>query len=387
MRGDDYGPPLKPAEITTHDGCTCKKACGTNVYEDYGRCDWCYTKDGCGTSGLKGSWDYCEYSPMQDFESQLYSDKTAQLWSRITDPGVVDQSGPAHLFAKSLKDAVSISMITPFDDQWEVLPPGREKVIHGQGVMCQFDLAVRPDSPFTGILASGTQSGLIRLGSAVSLNEPLIGNIFPGFGIKFLRSGVHSAGFVGLRKAGKGGSYNFFDSTFSNHVPPEDALVKLNKFQQASGCIDMVGLSDVCSYTQDGQKVDKPVFPFELFFEPTGEVNFEDQKKGNDDLLNELAGIPDGTDVFEIRAFASPMDASQGNVITIGTLTTKGTCHRSLFGDQELFFRHQRMEEDFALAPDWIQQMEVLGDPACVASPGPVSQWQCPGQAVQGLSV
>ena len=48
---------------------------------------------------------------------------------------------------------------------------------------------------------------------------------------------------------------HFYGSVFSNHVTPPDELVALGKFQQASGCINMVGLSDACSYTQAGEKV------------------------------------------------------------------------------------------------------------------------------------
>lgn len=225
------------------------------------------------------------------------------------------------------------------------------------------------------------QSGLIRLGSASSLDglhPPHVPTVFPGFGIKFLRSGVRSANWVSLRKTGPGGSYNYFDSTFSNHVAPDDALVKLGKFQQASGCIDMVGLSDACTYTQAGEKVNEPVFPFEVWFEPTGSVSFPDKRKSNADLLGELSGIPDGTEIFSVHAFASPADKKQGKQITLGTLTSRGTCHQSLFSDLDLFFRHQRMEEDFAMRTEWIPEMEALGDSTCTATVGPISQWQCP---------
>merc|ERR1712166_166916 len=181
-----------------------------------------------------------------------------------------------------------------------------------------------------------------------------------------------------LRSAGDAEGYDFFESTFSNHVAPDDALVQLGKFQQASGCIDMVGLSDACTYTQAGEKVDEPVFPFEVWFEPTGSVSFADQKKSNADLLAELSGIPDGTEIFSVHAFASPADKKEGKQITLGTLTSTGTCHQSVFGDLDLFFRHQRMEEDFAMVPEWISEMEALGDSSCEATAGPISKWQCP---------
>merc|ERR1719215_832861 len=347
----------------TDQGCTCQTPCGAAAHEDYGRCDWCYTENGCGQSGWKGSWDYCKYSPMEEFEAQNYRNKQSQLWARTTAPDVVGQSAPAHLAAHTLTTLLGYSMITPFDDQWEVLPNGRERLIHSQGVVCQIDFNVDSNSPFKGI---------IRLGSAASLDEPLLPKIFPGFGIKFLRSGVRSADWVSLRTIGDEGSWNFMESQFANHAAPQEALLKLNKFQQASGCIDMVGLSDACTYDQDGHMFFYPVFPFLFEWEPTGKVRFPDEKKTNDDMLRELSSILRGPDILEAFAYASPSDKKRGRKIRLGMVTTTSECVQSLFGDLELFFRHQRMEEDFALRPDWIQQMRDFGDEVCMP---PVDLW------------
>jgi hypothetical protein len=160
-------------------------------------------------------------------------------------------------------------------------------------------------------------------------------------------------------------------------VAPPSALIKLNKFQQASGCIDMVGLSDVCAHNQDGVRVENAVFPFLVDLEPTHIVNFTGIKKTNNQLLAELASIPIGSELFHVYAYASPLDKLNGTKTLLGSVTTSSACYQSLFGDENMFFRHQRMEEDFSLRPDWIEEMAQLGDPACVATTGPVSKWQC----------
>ena len=141
------------------------------------------------------------YPKMDAFEAQSQDQKMDQLWEKITDPSVVGKSAPAKNIAVAVADTLTESMITVFEDKREVMPKGREKVIHGQGVLCQFKLAVSADSPFTGVLAPGDQSGLIRMGSATSL-DGVTGQFFPGFGIKFLRSGVLSADWVALRATG-----------------------------------------------------------------------------------------------------------------------------------------------------------------------------------------
>merc|ERR1712072_548265 len=381
-------PPGPTTGYMTARGCKCTSECGTSVADNYGRCDWCYTEGSCGDTfsgdlfGLRGHWDYCKYAPYAEpFHSQAHNTKQSQLWERLTAPNVVGKSAPAKSAAQVLSQILGESMITTFDDEWEVMPKGRTKVIHTQGVACQFDLDVS-STQYTGLFAKGKQAGIIRMGAAANLDSWIGRAFFPGMGIKFLRSGVRPGSFVALRATGAGGSENFFASTISNHVAPAAALVKLNKFQQASGCIDMVGLSDVCAYTQDGKTVASPNFPFELYFEPTAaaKATQNDEKKTNDSLLKALASIKPGTTLFDVYAFASPADKKAGKKALLGSLSTTSQCVQTLFGDEHFYFRHQRMEQDFALRPEWIKQMPELKDSACKATAGPIGQWQCPAK-------
>jgi hypothetical protein len=94
--------------------------------------------------------------------------------------------------------------------------------------------------------------------------------------------------------------------------------------------------------------------------------------------LAELTSIPVGTALFDVFAFASPKDKKQGVREPVGELRTTSPCYASLFSDSQLFFRHQRMEEDFAATPDWIAQMhEHFPGYVCDATATPVSKWQC----------
>ena len=57
----------------------------------------------------------------------------------------------------------------------------------------------------------------------------------------------------------------------SNHIGGATSLTTtllVKKFNQASQCPGQVGLSDLAAYTQDGQKVGTPKFPFKLFLVP-----------------------------------------------------------------------------------------------------------------------
>jgi len=378
-------PPYTSDVQVTDRGCKCKSdsVCGADVGTRLAACDWCRTQDSCGRWDIGGHWDFCVYPTQTEYEAQSATDKLNQLWENITDVNVVGKSSPVKSITGTLSQMLTESMITSFDDHMEVMPKSRTKVIHTQGVNCQFNLEVS-SAAFTGVLEKGNSSGIIRMGNAQDLGSdgkegphPHGTPMFPGFGIKFLRSGVKSADWVALRTTGPGGSWNYFDSVMANHVAPPPELVALQKFQQASGCIDMVGLSDACTYNSAGARAASPVFPFQVLFEPTHKVNFTDKLKTNEDLINELSSIPVGSHIFDVYAEASPKDHKDGKRVLLGPLTTISPCYASLFGDEHMFFRHQRMEEDFALAPEWIDQMQDLDDQYCTASAGPISKWQC----------
>ena len=76
----------------------------------------------------------------------------------------------------------------------------------------------------------------------------------------------------------------------------------------------MVGLSDVCTYDQDGQKAAEPEFPFEIIFEPTADAKATNvpKKRTNVELLKDLSQIAAGTELFEVFTYASPADKLNG---------------------------------------------------------------------------
>jgi len=380
MRSDD--PPMSLTPSTTVHGCKCQSGskCGATINSTYS-CDWCRVEGGsCGTKSngrlwtRKGNWDYCAYPQMDTYEAQTASAKMTQLWNKVTHKDVVGRSGPAKSVLGVVSTLIGESMRTTFDTHWDVLPEGRTKVIHSQGVHCQFELDI-PESPFTGLLAAGKQAGIIRMGSASSLDKtgkpP-----FPGLSFKFLRSGVQSGNFVALRATGpEGGGYAFFDQAFSKIVNPPAALQALMKFDQASQCVSMVGLSDIASYAQDGRQTPANAinFPYDITFEASSDqVYIPNEKMSDEDMYNHLSAIRQGTHLFDVYAKASPT----AEKAFLGKLTTTSSCVKSVFGDQNLFFRHQRMEEDFVKKPEWTSSVTA---PGCKAAAVSSSKWQCPG--------
>ena len=183
---------------------------------------------------------------------------------------------------------------------------------------------------------------MIRLGSANDFTAS--SGLTPGAGIKFLRTGATSANFVALNQLGPmdTSSFNFFKVPISNHFPdniPIPLIPTALKFCQAEKCPLKVGISDLAKYDQDGNAVEKPIFPFKLTFEPTGEVNYRDEYSELAEFVLQVKDIAAGTNIYMLKAHMGPDDV-EGSVV-VGQVTTTEACVTSKFGDKLLFFRHQ----------------------------------------------
>ena len=147
------------------------------------------------------------------------------------------------------------SMVTAYENEWDWSPAGRIRFNHKVGAVCKFTLNIT-DSPYTGVLKDGIQTGLIRISLLQSHGEG--DEYIPSAGIKFLRSGVKSANFVALPQIDERTNNIFATSntlisqilasnsstTFDNLGNPQ--IIK--KFLQGDDCLSMVGLSDMTRY-------------------------------------------------------------------------------------------------------------------------------------------
>ena len=91
----------------------------------------------CGECSLTwGDWDYCLYkdNSKPDHLTLDWKTKHNQLWSEITSNSSLGKFHTQQMFTQSV--------ITSFENEWDVLPKGRDKSIHGQGSICPFTLDV-----------------------------------------------------------------------------------------------------------------------------------------------------------------------------------------------------------------------------------------------------
>lgn len=286
------------------------------------------------------------------YESQTRQQKMTQLWNEITK-----DTTPGS-FPSGLKlGGIFVESMTPtFDHRADTLPDGRVKYIHSVGVVGQVQLIPEPNQPYSGVF-SGSDSVLLRLSCAkapdTSKTSPseALDNFTPGLGIKFLRDGQPSANVVAMYGVNGFDSWNFFAKDASNHIPSASGValtLVATKFSSATPRIQTIGLKDLAAFNQNGEP-QEPKFPFQIFFRATPEVQGMFSDYFNDSYMNQLQEIPAGTTLYELLA----VDAPNGCPVKIGTIRTVTKFTSSKFSDEQLFFKHNWMEDDLKDHPDW----------------------------------
>ena len=336
-------------ETTTTQGCQCKSHCRASIHDRF-KLDWCPTQNNCGKKGLlSGSWDHCvyKYSFSKD-HSEHWKTKHDRIWEKV-------KHAPRKLGKYFVVKTWVESVITSYENEWDWMPSGRTKTFHSNGAVCPFEIEINKSSPFSGLLKPGKVTGIIRLGPGLYLMNKLNG-LIPGASIKFLRTNVTSGDVVMLNGLNPQPNYNFFGVTMSNHAargklkdPRTNLLAK--RFCQVGTCNTKVGISNLCTFDQNGIEQYPVNVPFKISLEPTGKIVFDKREpKSMEEFMAQFSAIPVGSRLYNLKAHLHPED-KRG--ITLGALVNTDQCVTSLYGDEKLFFRHQYIEDDIKVHPEW----------------------------------
>eukprot|EP00545_Synedropsis_sp_CCMP1620_P013676 CAMPEP_0119014664 /NCGR_PEP_ID=MMETSP1176-20130426/10148_1 /TAXON_ID=265551 /ORGANISM="Synedropsis recta cf, Strain CCMP1620" /LENGTH=334 /DNA_ID=CAMNT_0006967879 /DNA_START=21 /DNA_END=1025 /DNA_ORIENTATION=+ len=233
----------------------------------------------------------------------------------------------------------------------DLIPYNHEKRIHSVGQVAAMQFESNGEHPYTGLF-QGAPYALVRLSLAKKASS-WQGTI-PGLGVKFFRDGMPSANFVAMYSLDGQTSGNFFENDFTTHVNTTSGVATsfmANKFAKVSSPAEAIGLSDIASYTVEGNKVDEPIFPAELILVPNNELQtrFANSPPTEESLEEMMLSIPAETKLYDVHARPTPSSRQE----LIGSIKITSKLMYSSFGDGHLFFRHQRIEEDFELRPEW----------------------------------
>lgn len=225
---------------------------------------------------------------------------------------------------------------TPSRATGDERPPDRRgpKSMNTYGTAALFEFEADAGSPYTGLLQGG--SGVMRFST---MGPPgLVGNV-PGLALKFLVDGKPSRDLVVMNGfAGQGGSTNVFLKPMSNALPPPESRLMKGVVailaKAAKGDPLRQGVDHLAGVGGDGAGVDKPLAPYQIFFEPTHQDGIPADTAN--DFRADLAGVKPGTAIYEVTAISAPGAPK----VRIGRVVTRSQFVASEYGDTTLLFKH-----------------------------------------------
>jgi hypothetical protein len=237
----------------------------------------------------------------------------------------------------------------------DVAPAGYTKPIHPYGAMAKVKFIPVAGNGYTGLF-QGSDSGLLRL--SVTEN-PAEGAFQPGIAWKALVNGKPSENVSALYTlAGQGTNYNFFANELSNYVSTDiNNAASTILFSAVSAKPTLVIMNDMAEVTQAGAVVMTPKAPTQIYFVPRPEVKTMFATTAHD-FRYDLAKLGAGSPVYDIYATSMEIKTSiisstniayakerRASAKKIGTLELTSPMIVSAFGDQGVFFKHQRNED------------------------------------------
>lgn len=288
--------------------------------------------------------------------------KQAELWNEVINdkaPGAFPSAAELiGIFAESMEPSFS----TAGDSMAKGLIYGtRTKYIHSVGVVGKVKFVPTKANTYSNAMG-GSDYGLIRLSSAAAPTADGSQPLAPGLGLKFLRDGMDSANLVAMYGvAGTPGDWNFFSKDFYNHIGAATGAALeavAYKFSSATSYIQEVALKDMAQ---------SDTYPFSLRFVPHSDVHslFPTELTGAPMMyVDQLQTVPAGSTLYDVMAYDKPQELG-GVETNIGSLVLDGVLTSSKWGDQNLFFRHEKMDDDLKAHPEWAPYLAKYGGSKC----------------------
>jgi hypothetical protein len=238
-----------------------------------------------------------------------------------------------------------LNLAQTFDNVSDEMPVGKPKIVHAFGSVAKVIFKSSKTHPYTGLFAADEVCGLARLSVAGS---PLAIGFTPGMALKLFVDGKPSVNIEVMNSLeGQGSDWNFFARSMTNSLPrtrislmdSKTVLLKVAERALARVKPDPLYLpvTPFAEIDVEGARIEHPIAPRVIVFSPLEAPNAVFRNNEDQDFRDVLAKIPVGTPIYEVYG----LDASNKRVL-IGTLETASPFVASQYGDQRLFFRHNR---------------------------------------------
>ena len=241
------------------------------------------------------------------------------------------------------------------NDQKDVAPPGYKKPLHAHGAVAKVEF-VANSSEYTGLF-QGSDCGLIRLSVT---GDPSDRGFAPGLAWKAFVDNKPSENVSALYTlSGQGDNQDFFANELSQYVSPEanETLGTSLIFSAVTSKPTRLMVNAMADTNQDGSAASNANAPTQIYFVPSATVKGKFSSSAHD-FRSDLVTLNAGDDLYDIYATSEPIrtsifprwnkrlaDNRRNSAKIIGTVKLSSKFTLSNFGDNGIFFKHQRYED------------------------------------------
>jgi hypothetical protein len=215
---------------------------------------------------------------------------------------------------------------------------------------------VADDSEYTGIF-KGSDCGLLRLSVT---GDPSDRGFAPGLAWKTFVDSKPSENVSALYTlSGQGNNQNFFANELSQYVSPEanETLGTALIFSAVTSKPTRLMVDAMASTNQDGSAASNATSPTQIYFVPTDNVKNKFSTSAHD-FRSDLVTLKAGENLYDIYATSERIrtsifprwnkryaDKRRNSAKKIGSIKLTSDFKLSDFGDNGIFFKHQRYED------------------------------------------
>jgi len=241
------------------------------------------------------------------------------------------------------------------NDQKDVAPPGYKKPIHAHGAVAKVQF-VADSSEYTGLF-QGADCGLLRLSVT---GDPSDRGFAPGLAWKSFVDNKPSENVSALYTlSGQGNNQDFFANELSQYVSPEanETLGTALIFSAVTSKPTRLMVDAMADTNQDGSSASNANSPTQIYFVPSANVKNKFSSSAHD-FRTDLVSLTAGEDLYDIYATSKSIRTSifprwnkryandrRNSAKKIGTIKLTSDFKLSNFGDNGIFFKHQRYED------------------------------------------
>lgn len=281
-------------------------------------------------------------------EAKSAAQQVESIWTKILQTRYNEIPPYADYGLKKAQLLFSSCAEKAFTHIGDEMIPGRKKLIHSSGSVIRIAWKATNTHPYTGLFESGTDNALLRVSLAKPAEEK---NIVPGIAIKLFADGQESVNIFAMNSLDGQESQNVFEKPFTNalRAPQSSFMNNLlqHSFSQALKNIGSQGsplvltTEHIAAITANGTVIDKMKVkaPLQLIFVPSDELSeLTENIQFGTDFRTVIEGKGEGMILYYIYG----KDNMHESAMYLGTLEALNNFTASSYGDEVLYFQHQK---------------------------------------------